>query len=179
MTWKPPLLETDRLILRPIDLKDVDGIFAYAKNPEVSRYTLWEPHQSVADSLKYIQEYVFDYYAKGVPEPLGIAFKENPERIVGTVGCFWVSKSARSMELAYALAEEHWGKGLVAEASLAVMNYCFKEFSLKRIQARCKAENKPSARVMEKVGMTFEGTLRSSIFHRERFWDMRYFAKVV
>lgn len=177
--WKPPTIKTDRLILRPIELGDAESVFSYAKNPNVCRFTLWEAHQSVQDSLNYIKDYVFDYYSKGVPEPFGIALKNNPQKIIGTVGCFWTSKQARAMELAYAIAEEHWGKGLVAEASEAVMNYCFKEFELKRIQARCKTENQGSRRVMEKVGMTFEGTLKSAVFHRERHWDMHYYAKVI
>lgn len=177
--WKPQTLETARLILRPIELSDASAIFEYASNPAVSQYTLWEPHRTIQDSVDYIKDYVFRYYAQGVPEPLGMALKSNPEKIIGTVGCFWVSKSAKSMELAYAIAKEHWGQGLVAEASQAVMNFCFKNFELKRIQARCKTENLASARVMEKVGMTFEGTLRSTIFHRERHWGMHYYAKVV
>lgn len=177
--WRPPTLTTDRLILRPIEIADAESIFEYAKNPNVSRYTLWDPHQSVEDSRRYVTDYVFNYYSKEVPEPLGITLKENPRKVIGSVGCFWISKQARSMELAYAIGEEYWGKGLVAEASLAVMEYCFKEYSLKRIQARCKAENKASARVMEKIGMTYEGTLRSAIFHRNRFWDMHYYAKVI
>jgi len=178
LSWKPPTLTTDRLILRPIELGDADSIFEYAKNPNVSKLTLWEPHSSTQDSLDYIKDYIFDYYSKGVPEPLGIALKNNPQKIIGTVGCFWTSKQAKAMELAYAVAENYWGQGLVAEASQAVMNYCFKEFALKRIQARCKVENEASARVMQKVGMIFEGTLKSAFFHRERFWDMHYYAKV-
>lgn len=160
-------------------MTDAEAIFNYANNPNVSRYTLWEPHQTIQDSLNYIKDYIFHYYNQGVPEPFGIALKENPQKIIGTVGCFWVSKPAKSMELAYALDEKHWGNGFVAEASQAVIDYCFKEFSLKRIQARCKIENKASARVMEKVGMTYEGTLKSAIFHRERFWNMCYYAKVI
>lgn len=179
LNWTPPTLTTDRLILRSIEIADAESIFAYAKNPNVCQYTLWETHQSIQDSLNYIKGYIFDYYSKGVPEPLGIALKENPQTIIGTVGCFWTSKQAKAMELAYAIGEDHWGKGLVAEASQAMMDYCFKEFSLKRVQALCKAENKASARVMEKIGMTYEGTLKSAIFHRNRFWDMKYFAKVV
>jgi len=176
--WKPPVLITDRLILRPIDVIDAEAIFSYAKNPNVCRYTLWEAHQSVEDSLNYIKDYIFGYYSKGVPEPFGITLKDNPQNVIGTVGCFWTSKQAKAMELAYAIAEEHWGKGLVVEASQAVMDYCFREFNLKRIQARCKTENIASSRVMEKLGMSYEGTLKSAIFHRDRYWDMRYYAKV-
>lgn len=177
-SWRPPKLDTARLLLRPIEIADAESIFEYAKNPNVSRYTLWEPHKTVDDSLSYIRDYVFEKYKKSVPEPFGIALKESPEKLIGTVGCFWVSRSARSMELAYAIAEEHWGKGLVPEAASAVMDYCFKEYSLKRLQARCKNENKASRRVMEKVGMTYEGTLKSAVFHRDRYWDMDYFARV-
>jgi ribosomal-protein-alanine N-acetyltransferase len=178
LNWTPPTLITDRLILRPIGIGDAESIFAYAKNPNVCKYTLWEKHESVKDSFEYIKDYIFDYYSNGVPEPLGITLKENPQKVIGTVGCFWTSKSAKAMELAYAIGEDHWGKGLVAEASQAIMDYCFKEFSLKRIQARCKTENKGSSRVMEKVGMTYEGTLKSAIFHRNKFWDMHYYAKI-
>jgi len=106
-----------------------------------------------------------------------LTFNDGDETLF--LGCFWVSKPAKTMELAYAISEDQWGKGLVAEASQSVMDYCFKEFGLKRIQARCKVENQASAKVMQKIGINFEGTLKSSIFHRERYWDMHYYAKVI
>jgi ribosomal-protein-alanine N-acetyltransferase len=158
--------------LRPIVRSDAPAIFRYASNPNVSRLTLWEPHETVKASLSYIEDYCLPYYARGVPEPLGIELKEQPGMIIGTVGCFWVSEKSKSMELAYAISEDHWGQGLVAEAALEVMDYCFREFHLTRIQARCKTENRASARVMEKIGMQYEGTLRSSLFHRSRYWDI-------
>lgn len=159
-------------------LEDVGAIFQYAKNPNVSKYTLWEPHESILDSEKYFKNYVMNYYAQEVPEPLGIALKEDPTKLIGTVGCFWVSKKSKCMELAYAISEEYWGHGLVAEAAGVVMDYCFNQFNLKGIQARCKVENKPSARVMEKIGMNYEGTLKAAVFHREKYWDMLYYAKI-
>ena len=179
LDWKPPTIQTNRLILRPIEIGDAESIFTYASNSNVSKYTLWEAHQTIHDSSNYIKDYIFNYYSKGVPEPMGIALKENSKKIIGTVGCFWTSKSAKSMELAYAIGEDYWGQGLVSEASVAVMEYCFKEFALKRIQARCKTENQASRRVMEKVGMVFEGTHKAAVFHREKYWDMHYFAKVI
>ncbi|MCM2282398.1 MAG: GNAT family N-acetyltransferase [Bdellovibrionaceae bacterium] len=175
-TWSPPTLKTERLLLRPLSMTDASAIFEYAQNPNVSRYTLWEPHTTVKDSEAYVLDYALPYYRNNTPEPLGITLNGDPTKVVGTVGCFWVSKTAKTMELAYALAEPLWGKGLVAEASHALMDYCFKEYGLSRIQARCKVENQASARVMEKIGMKFEGTLRSAIFHRERYWDMHSYA---
>lgn len=175
-TWAPPTLETERLILRALSISDAPAIFEYAKNPNVSRYTLWEPHTTLHDSEAYIFDYAFPHYRRKTPEPFGIVLKSNPSQVIGTVGCFWVSAPAKSMELAYAVAEPLWGHGVAAEASRAVVDYCFSAFGLVRIQARCKAENTASARVMEKIGMTFEGTLKSSLFHRGRHWDMHYYA---
>ena len=83
------------------------------------------------------------------------------------------------MELVYALAEEHWGKGITVEASKAMMDYCFKEYDLNRIQARCVVENKASSRVMEKLEMQYEGTHRSLIFRKNRYWDIMTYAKVM
>ena len=50
----------------------------------------------------------------------------------------------------------------------------FRAFDVERVQARCKVENVASARVMEKLGMRYEGTLRSLVFHGGRYWDVEY-----
>jgi ribosomal-protein-alanine N-acetyltransferase len=171
--WKPPVLETARLILRALTEEDQADIFTYANKPKISQYTLWEPHQSVADSVDYIKNYAEKYYQEGTPEPFGIIHKES-NRLIGCVGAFWVSKPNKCMELAFVLSDDYWGQGITAEASQAVIDYCFKLFGIERLQCRCKAENKASFRVMEKLGMSFEGVLRSAIFHRQRYWDMKY-----
>lgn len=175
-TWVPPVLETERLVLRPLEIGDVADIFEYASNPNVSRFTLWEPHRSIKDSESYILDYVLPYYRQHTPEPWGITLKANPGKVIGTVGLFWASKTSKSMELAYAIGEPHWGQGIVVEASRAAVSHGFRDFGAARIQAHCKAENKPSARVMEKLGMKFEGTLRSALFHRNRHWDMHFYS---
>jgi ribosomal-protein-alanine N-acetyltransferase len=174
--WTPPSLETDRTLLRAISAADAEAIFAYASNPKVSQLTLWEPHRSVKDSRDFVQLYCLPNYHLGIPEPWGITLKSNPDRVVGTIGCFWANRMSGTMELAYAIAEEHWGHGLVAEAAQAVLKTCFQLFDPVRIQARCKSENRASARVMEKIGMNHEGTLRSSVFSKNRYWDMVHYS---
>jgi ribosomal-protein-alanine N-acetyltransferase len=170
------LLRTKRLVIRPLCVGDAEAIYEYAKDPEVSKYTLWEPHQSPKDSMKFITEFSLKNYIRGVPEPLGISLKTDPGRIVGTVGCFWISKPQQEMELAYALARPLWGQGLVVEAAREVMDFCFRELAVERIRCRCKVENIASRRVMEKLGMTYEGRHFGEILHRGRRWDMDYFS---
>lgn len=175
-SWIPPILTTERLILRAITLEDAPSIFEYTKNPNVSRYTLWQPYQVMQDTENFIQEYVFSLYKDRVPEPLGITLKSSSHKVIGTVGCFWVSKENQTMELAYALSESYWKQGLVPEAALAIVDYCFQKYPVQRIQARCRAEHKASSRVMEKIGMKFEGTLRSALFCKGSFWDMHHYS---
>jgi ribosomal-protein-alanine N-acetyltransferase len=175
--WKPKILQTDRLILRPLELSDAPAIFEYAKNPNVSKYTLWHIHETIADTYTYLKEHLPKFYRKGAPEPMGIMLKSEPSKVIGTVGASW--KNNYTMEMGYALAEEHWGKGIVAEAAAALMDYCFTDLKAKRVQAHCKVENAGSARVMQKIGMQFEGTIKSGVYFRERYWDMLLYAKVI
>lgn len=106
-SWKPPILETERIKLRPLDVTDAAAVLEYARNPNVSRFTLWEPHTTIKDSEGFIIDYAFSNYRKKTPEPWAITLKAEPDKVLGTVGCFWVSKSAKSMELTYAIGEPH------------------------------------------------------------------------
>ncbi|MBQ8415822.1 MAG: GNAT family N-acetyltransferase, partial [Clostridia bacterium] len=66
-------------------------------------------------------------------------------------------------EVGYVLNPEYWGKGIAPEALLAVMEFGFETLGLNRIEARFIEENERSRRVMEKVGMTFEGVMREGM----------------
>jgi ribosomal-protein-alanine N-acetyltransferase len=72
--------------------------------------------------------------------------------------------------------KDHWGRGLMPEAVRAVIRFGFGCIELNRIQARCIAENTASARVMEKAGMTYEGTLRQSEFIKGAYRDMKIYS---
>ena len=173
-TTKP--FETERLILRQIEESDLNDIFSYCKNPNIAKYVTWDAHQSIKDSMKLIT-FAKSSYAQGSPQPLGIILKNDPlQRIIGTVGLIVSSPKNRTFELAYALDESHWGKGLLVEASRAIINYAFNHYALDRIQCRCKSENTQSSRVMEKLGMKYEGTLRSSVFIKDKTWDMKIYS---
>lgn len=176
LNWTPPTLSTPRLTLRPVTLADVDSIFAYASNSNMTRYTLWETHSSTRDTVSFIEEYARGRYLEKMPDPMAICRTEDPTWVIGTIGCFWNKQSNRTMELGYALSEEFWGQGIVVEAARALLDYVFAAFEVERVQAHCFVENQASARVLEKLGMTLEGCHRSALFHRNRSWDLLMFS---
>lgn len=179
--WTPPTLETERLILRAITLEDAPAIFEYASQETVSRYTLWEPHKTIQDSVSMIKNYCFEHYHQQEPEPFAIVLKSDPSKMIGTAGASWISQKSQCMEMGAALSEKYWGKGIMTEAQSEVMRYCFEEYSrdihpVNRIQGHCKAENIASAKMIQKTGRQLEAIHRQRVFSKNRFWDMKVYA---
>lgn len=176
--WRPPTLETARLVLRPFTPADAEPLFPLAANPAVTRFTLWEAHRTVEDTRVFVNEYARSRYAEGVPEPIAICFKDDAARPVGAVGVFWASQANRAMELGYWIGEPFWGRGLVAEACAAVLDHAFRTFAPVRVQARVIAGNDASARVLTKLGFVSEGTLRASLVRRGAVEDVAVYSRL-
>jgi [ribosomal protein S5]-alanine N-acetyltransferase len=170
-----PELETERLLLRKMRLDDAEAMFAYASDPEVTRYVIWETHRTIQDSEDFLRSAI-DGYERGDFGGWGVVLKDSGE-FVGTCGIDggYAPEHARA-EIGYVLSREHWGQGLMPEAVRAVFAFGFEVLSLNRIQARCIAENVASARVMEKAGMTYEGTLRESEFIKGAYRDIKLYS---
>jgi RimJ/RimL family protein N-acetyltransferase len=173
LAWTPPTIETERLVLRPVTPADATAVFLYASNPNLTRFTLFETHQTIDDSRWFVNDYVQSRYVSREPDPLGIVIKRDPlGMVVGAVGAHWVSQPNGTMEMGYSIAEPYWGRGLVAEAAGAVTRYVFTEYAVERLQARVIAGNDASERVVQKLGFTREGVLRSLVLRRGRWVDI-------
>lgn len=173
--WRPPTLTTPRLTLRAFEEPDAEPLFAHARNPNVTRFTLWDHHKTVADTVVFVRDYARLRYREGMPEPYAITLTpdSNP---VGACGCFWASQTNQTMELGYWVAEPFWGRGIAAEASRAILELAFREFQPERMQARVIAENAASSRVLEKLNFRYEGTLRASLLRRGKFDDVMMYS---
>ena len=169
-----PVLETDRLLLRKMTPDDAEAVFAYASDPETSRYVIWETHLSVEDSRAFLELVASRCESGGEPE-WGIVYKGD-HRFVGTCGFVnWEPEHARA-ELGYVLSREYWGRGLASEAARAMISFGFTVMDLNRIEARCISENAASARVMQKAGMTYEGTLRQRELIKGAYRNMKVYS---
>jgi [ribosomal protein S5]-alanine N-acetyltransferase len=170
-----PELETERLLLCRMRLDDAEAMFAYASDPEVTCYVTWDTHCSIEDSRNFLR-FATEGYERGDFGGWGVVLKDDGA-FVGTCGvdAGYAPEHARA-ELGYVLSREHWGRGLMPEAVRAVIAFGFESMGLNRIQARCIAENIASTRVMEKAGMTYEGTLRESEFIKGAYRDMKLYS---
>jgi len=156
--FPPSLLETRRLRLRVPTLDDAAAIFrAYATDPAVTRFMLWEPHKSVADSRDFLAQAVTAWRLGDDHRPWVIERLEDGA-VVGMIG---VTVRRHAVEAGYVLSRAAWGQGLIPEALNTVCDAAFEDPEIHRVWAVCDLENARSARVMEKAGMRFEGILRS------------------
>ncbi len=169
-----PVLETERLRLRPLSMRDERDMYRYASDPAVSRHVLWDTHESPRQTRSALRASLRQY-RNGAPSSFAIERKRD-RRMIGTIGFMWVSYEHRSGEVGYSLARDCWNQGYATEALSAVLRFGFDVLKLNRIEAQHEADNPASGRVMEKCGMKFEGTLRSRIFNKGRFSDVRLYA---
>jgi ribosomal-protein-alanine N-acetyltransferase len=79
--------------------------------------------------------------------------------------------------LGYWLGEEFWGRGIMSEAVTAVTDFCFESFPLRRISAEVFANNRASARVLEKAGFSFEGRLKNNVLKNGELLDSLLYAR--
>ncbi|HEY3788011.1 MAG TPA: GNAT family protein [Urbifossiella sp.] len=178
--WRPPLLETERLLIRPYEEADAKNLFPLVSNPNSTRFTLWEHHKSIEDTLFFVRDYALSRYAEGVPEPMAITLKQDSSsKPIGSLGCYWASHPNQTMEIGYWLAEPFWGRGIIVEACRVLVGYSFSQLGPKRIQARVIEGNTASVRVLEKLGFHYEGTLRSAIQRRGNFENVQIFSALV
>lgn len=165
-----PKIETEHLILRKITLDDAKDMYLYASNEEVTRYVTWDTHSSLSDTIDFMNTFLTQYDALW-----GIELKENGE-FIGTVHFVWWQPQHHSAEIGYVLSEEYWGRGLITEAASAIISFGFENMNLVRIQARCFLENEGSERVMEKLGMSFEGINRKVMYVKGEYKDLKVYS---
>lgn len=176
--WRPPTLSTERLLLRALTPDDADSLYRHASNPNVTRYTSWDAHTSIDQSIRFVGEYAPSQYLQAIPEPIAICERANAGEVIGVTGGTWADRSNQCMELGFWIAEPFWGRGYIPEAARELLRYLFDTYTLERVQAHCLAENLASARALEKIGLKFEGIARSAVFLRGRFWDICKYAMI-
>lgn len=169
-----PSLETERLLLRKLTLRDDRDVFEYASDDVLTEYMMWDTHKSIEDARGFIN-FVLGRYEKDEGGEWGITLKETG-KLIGALGFVWVDTRNRQGEIGYVLNRKYWGLGIMPEAVNGVLKFAFEEMQLNRVEACHFSPNEKSGRVMQKVGMSFEGIAREKKFSKGRFWDAKQYA---
>ena len=168
-----PVLETQRLILRPFTLEDAPIVQRLAGAYEVAATTLNMPHP-YQDGMA--QQWISSQRAKhekGEVVDFAIVIREG-RLLCGAIG-LGIDKRNNNAELGYWIGVPYWGQGYCTEAAKEVLSYGFKSLNLHRIHAAHLNCNPASGRVMQKIGMSYEGCSREHFCKWGQFHDdLRY-----
>jgi RimJ/RimL family protein N-acetyltransferase len=151
-------IETNRLLLRPLELSDAEGMFEMDNNPNVHRYLWQSPTQEISETMKII-EMVQKQYADNKIGRFATILKETGE-FIGWTGIKFVNDHVENgntnfYDYGYRLNEKFWNKGYATEASKAWLDYGFNQMNIKTMHAYTHAQNGASNQVLQKVGFQF------------------------
>ncbi len=157
----PDRFDTARLVLRPIARGDAPAIFAgYARDPEVVRYLIWRPHQTLGETAAYLARCL------AAPSDRSRTYALTGRTDGRLLGAFELRRpEPHRLDCGYVLARACWGRGLMTEALSEVARWAMSQDRIWRIGAVCDVDNPASARVMEKAGLEREGILRRWLVH--------------
>lgn len=165
-----PELECDRLILRRMKKSDAFDMFEYAKNEEVTRFLLWNPHENLAYTEQYLN-YVQSQYRDGSFYDWAVVLKAE-NKMIGTCGFTKIDTENNCGEVGYVINPAYRGHAYAAEAVNRVIDFGFYNLDLHRIEAKYIIGNDASRRVMEKCNMKFEGVARGSMLIKGEYRDI-------
>lgn len=149
------ILETERLILRHLEPRDLEDLYALYRDPEMRRYYP-EGVLSYAETREELE-----WFLNGHPHhpQLGLwaTLLKPTGQFIGRCGLLpWTIDHREEVEVAYMIDKAFWGQGLGSEAARGILDYAVEQLRLTRLVCLIDHDNRPSRRVAEKIGMTLE-----------------------
>lgn len=155
------LLETKRLILRQFKIEDYTEMYNnWACEDIVTKFLTWPTHANSSITKSILEDWT-EKYKNNDFYNWAIELKEE-NKIIGNISVVNYKEESLSAILGYCMGSKWWGQGIMAEAGKEVVKFLFEEVKFNRIAADHDKNNPNSGKVMQKIGMKYEGTLRSA-----------------
>ena len=147
------VIETERLLLRPFKQADLNDFYEYASVEGVGEMAGWCHHQSIEKTQEILDRFIEE------DKTFAIVYKEN-NKVIGSLGIEKYGLEEKltefdgyvGREIGYVLSKEYWGKGIMPEAVMAVINYLFGNLNFDFLLCGYYDFNNQSKRVQEKCG---------------------------
>ena len=171
------ILETERLILRPLTLTDADIAYrGWTGDLEVAKYVSWLPHHSIDDAIEWLKEIEWKQDDTGNILPndnyiWGFVLKETGE-LFGSGGLIW-EEDWQLFQVGYNIMKTHWNRGYTTEAMKAILKFAAEVLGLKKVAGGHAKKNVASAKVLEKLGFVYDRDDITPHVDDIRFFDSR------
>ena len=169
-----PTLETERLIIRPITLDDVQGFFEMDSQPEVHTFLRGEPLKSLAETHQIIESIIAQYQKFGIGR-VGV-IEKSTNIFIGWTGFKFIAEEDTInnrfdfLDFGYRFRKEVWGRGYATEAAKACMEFYKNNLTQYQINAITHIDNLASRRILEKVGFEVTETFQLKMWDITCYW---------
>lgn len=170
-----PNLETPRLLLRKLSLADADDLFYVFSDEETTNYVPREKHADKMVTINHIENLI-----KRMNEGISFVWSvidKIDNRVIGTANLYF--KQDRAASIGAVISSERWGKGIATEALKEIIDFGFNKMKLIRIEGKCELNNIASEKVLKKLGMTYEGTLRKEVIIKDIPRDAKIYSVLI
>lgn len=136
----------------------------------------WLPWIKQMKDVSFIQNYIKGTQLKNKAGlEYAFAILEN-QQVIGRIGIYKIDSQNKIAEIGYWIGKQTEGKGIVTKCCQTLIQFCFTELGLNRLEIKCGSENLRSQTIPEKLHFTKEGTLRQAEWINGRFIDLNLYA---
>lgn len=164
------IIKTPRLTLRPLCWEDREPMFRnWESDPAVTEFLRWPAAVSLEETDRVLGEWIASYRDPSFYQ-WAIVLDELGEPI-GTISVVGQDEKTEKVHIGYCIGKRWWGSGITTEAYAAIIPFLFEEVGVNRIESQHDPNNPGSGRVMQKCGLTYEGTLRQADYSNKGIVD--------
>lgn len=174
---RPPVLESERLILRELTIEDAPALFKLRSNEEVMKYYRRPRPANIKEIYALIKE-IDKGFLKEKSLGWAITFKEAPDVLIGFLGYPKFDFDNFRAEVGYMVAPGFWGKGIAGEALNLASKFGYEELGLHSIYAVIDPDNVASAKVLLKQGYVKEAYFKGDFYFNGKFLDSEIYSKL-
>ena len=174
---RTPILETERLFLRPLCIDDAETIYKnWTSDPDVAKFMRWELHKDVSETFEWL---LAEQKCVATDEVYnwGFVLKETGE-LIGSGGLVFIEEKGM-YELGYNVMKKYWGLGIATEASTKIIDYGVNELQQKKFYCCHAKDNPASGKVMMKVGFVYQNEGKYYSWNNERQFECKEYMLVV
>ncbi len=162
---------TRRLIIREYKKSDIDSFLSVVRQPEIYRTTYGIPLEYSRERAEWWFDVIKQNMKNRHAFEFAVLLKDNGQYI-GNVGLININDLHHRADISYYIDRDYMNCGYATEAAEVMLRYGFTKWNFNKIAGCCMSCNPASRRVMEKIGMKYEGTLRQELYKEGDYYDI-------